>query len=209
MCTSRLNRAAAGGPPGTKARAPPRWGNTRPGVWKAQQGAREWSQADARASRAEPQPRCRRRVFGGAHRRTTTRGRPRDEPRSGLLPAGADGVSTAGLGATLPKGVDGENRLGVLADGDYTNHQLIELLNDQEKPADERLPKRGVPIERERHLASCFISDSQYGTRASTVVRMGRKEIYFAEQTYLPEGVPGPKVEFEFAVETVDASAEG
>jgi hypothetical protein len=37
---------------------------------------------------------------------------------------------------------------------------------------------------------------------------MGRKEIYFAEQTYLPEGVLGPKVEFEFEVESVDRSAE-
>jgi hypothetical protein len=37
---------------------------------------------------------------------------------------------------------------------------------------------------------------------------MGRKEIYFTEQTYLPEGVPGPKVEFEFAIESVDTSAE-
>jgi uncharacterized protein with NRDE domain len=78
----------------------------------------------------------------------------------------------------------------------------------RKKPADDRLPNRGVPIERERHLASCFISDGHYGTRASTVVRMGRKEIYFTEQTYLPEGVLGPRVEFEFAVESVDTSAE-
>jgi uncharacterized protein with NRDE domain len=131
-----------------------------------------------------------------------------DQPRSRLLPAGDYGLSNAELGATWPKCVDGANRLGALADGDHTNHQLIELLNDQEKPTDDRLPNRGVPIERERHLASCFISDGHYGTRASTVVRMGRKEIYFTEQTYLPEGVPGPKVEFEFAIESVDTSAE-
>ena len=97
---------------------------------------------------------------------------------------------------------------GALADDHHTNHQLIELLNDQEKPADERLPNRGVPIEKERHLASCFISDSHYGTRASTVVRVGRQKIYFAEQTYLPEGMLGSKVEFEFAIESVDTTAE-
>ena len=37
---------------------------------------------------------------------------------------------------------------GALADDNHTNHQLIELLNDQEKPADDRLPNRGVPIEK-------------------------------------------------------------
>ena len=147
-------------------------------------------------------------LFDGRHLLHTTNVSQPDQPRSRLLPAGDYGLSNAELGATWPKCVDGANRLGALADGDHTNHQLIELLNDQEKPADDRLPNRGVPIERERHLASCFISDGHYGTRASTVVRMGRKEIYFTEQTYLPEGVLGPRVEFEFAVESVDTSAE-
>ena len=117
-------------------------------------------------------------------------------------------AGNAELGATWPKCVDGAKRLGALADDNHTNDQLIELLNDQEKPADDRLPNRGVPIERERHLASCFISDSHYGTRASTVVRVSRQEIYFAEQTYLPEGVMGSKVEFEFAIEGVDEAAQ-
>lgn len=147
-------------------------------------------------------------LFDGRHLLHTTNVSQPDQPRSRLLPAGDYGLSNAELGATWPKCVDGANRLGLLADSEHTNDQLIELLNDQEKPADDRLPNRGVPIERERHLASCFISDGHYGTRASTVVRMGRKEVYFAEQTYLPEGVPGSKVAFEFAVESVDTSAE-
>ena len=147
-------------------------------------------------------------LFDGQHLLHTTNVSQPDQPRSRLLPAGDYGLSNAELGAPWPKCVDGAKRLGALADDHHTNHQLIEWLHAQEKPADDRLPNRGVPIERERHLASCFISDGHYGTRASTVVRMGRKEVYFAEQTYLPEGVPGSKVAFEFAVESVDTSAE-
>jgi uncharacterized protein with NRDE domain len=58
-------------------------------------------------------------------------------------------------------------------------------------------------------LGSCFISDSNYGTRASTVVRMGRRQIYFCEQTYLPDGVVGPKVEYEFLPEPEEQSTLG
>jgi uncharacterized protein with NRDE domain len=105
--------------------------------------------------------------------------------------------------------VDGARRLGELADGDHTNDQFVEILSDQQQPEDGQLPKRGKPIEAERHLGSCFISDSNYGTRASTVVRMGRRQIYFCEQTYLPDGVVGPKVEYEFLPEREEQSTLG
>jgi hypothetical protein len=37
---------------------------------------------------------------------------------------------------------------------------------------------------------------------------MGREQIYFAEQTYLADGVVGPMAEFDFAVEVFDTSAQ-
>jgi hypothetical protein len=37
---------------------------------------------------------------------------------------------------------------------------------------------------------------------------MGREQIYFAEQTYLADGVVGPTAEFDFAVEVFDTSAQ-
>lgn len=145
-------------------------------------------------------------LFDGARLLYTTNVSQQDQPRSRLLPAGDYGLSNAELGATWPKCVDGAIRLGALADQDHTNQQLIELLNDQTAPKDDRLPDRGRPVETERHLGCCFIADSRYGTRASTVVRMGRSQIYFAEQTYLPDGVVGPHVAFEFAVEPMGSS---
>ena len=147
-------------------------------------------------------------LFDGARLLYTTNVSQPDQPRSRLLPAGDYGLSNAELGAAWPKCVDGARRLGELADGGHDNVEFIDLLNDQAKPDDQRLPDRGKPVEVERHLSSCFICDSNYGTRASTVVRMGREQIYFAEQTYLPDGVSGPKVEYDFAVEAIDTSAQ-
>jgi hypothetical protein len=38
---------------------------------------------------------------------------------------------------------------------------------------------------------------------------MGRQQIYFREQTYLPDGVIGPKVEYEFLPEAEEKSTLG
>jgi hypothetical protein len=40
-------------------------------------------------------------------------------------------------------------------------------------------------------------------------VRMGREQIYFAEQTYLPDGVVGSKVEYEFSPESEEQAFLG
>ena len=147
-------------------------------------------------------------LFDGARLLYTTNVSPPDQPRSRLLPAGDYGLSNAELGATWPKCVDGARRLGELADSKCDNVDFINLLKDQAKPDDQRLPDRGRSVEVERHLGSCFICDSNYGTRASTVVRMGREQIYFTEQTYLADGVVGPMAEFDFAVEVFNTSAQ-
>lgn len=139
---------------------------------------------------------------------TTNIGQP-GQPRSRLLPAGDYGLSNAELGAQWPKCVDGARRLGELADKAHRNDELLAMLSNQQQPEDHRLPQRGKPIEAERHLGCCFISDSNYGTRASTVVRMGRQHIYFCEQTYLPDGVVGPKVEYEFPPEAEQQVTQG
>ena len=64
------------------------------------------------------------------------------------------------------------------ADSKCDNVEFINLLKDQAQPDDQRLPDRGRSVEIERHLGSCFICDSDYGTRASTVVRVGREQIF-------------------------------
>ena len=147
-------------------------------------------------------------LFDGARLLYTTNVNPPGQPRSRLLPAGDYGLSNAELGATWPKCVDGARRLGEFADSKCNNIEFINLLKDQAHPDDQRLPERGRSVEVERHLSSCFICDSSYGTRASTVVRIGREQIFFAEQTYLADGVVGSMAEFDFAVEVFNTSAQ-
>lgn len=148
-------------------------------------------------------------LFDGSRLLYTTNIAQMGQPRSRLLPAGEYGLSNAELGAQWPKCVDGARLLGEVASGEHTNDQLMEVLSNQQEPEDDRLPQRGKPIETERHLGSRFIRDSTYGTRASTVVRMGHRQIYFCEQTYLPDGVLGPKVEYEFSPESEEQATLG
>lgn len=148
-------------------------------------------------------------LFDGSRLLYTTNIAQVGQPRSRLLPAGDYGLSNAELGAPWPKCVDGARRLGELADGEHTNDELIGILCNEQQSQDHRLPERGKPIEAERHLSSCFIRDSNYGTRASTLVRMGRRQIYFCEQTYLPNGVVGPKIEYEFLPDSETQASGG
>jgi uncharacterized protein with NRDE domain len=51
---------------------------------------------------------------------------------------------------------------------------LFAALADERVAADADLPDTGVGLERERWLSSAFIRGDAYGTRASTVVAIGR-----------------------------------
>jgi uncharacterized protein with NRDE domain len=74
---------------------------------------------------------------------------------------------------------------------------LLTLLADAHPFADDLLPHTGVPIEWERTLSSAFVRAATYGTRTSTIVRMGQETISMLEQRHAPEG-PGGQSEFQF-----------
>jgi uncharacterized protein with NRDE domain len=68
---------------------------------------------------------------------------------------------------------------------------LWEMLGDRVAAADEHLPDTGVGVDRERLLSAPFIASDVYGTRASTVLTIGRDgEVTFVERTATPGG-PG------------------
>jgi uncharacterized protein with NRDE domain len=68
-----------------------------------------------------------------------------------------------------------------LADGD---ERLFAMLSDRTPAPDEVLPQTGVGLERERWLSSILITGEKYGTRASTVLRIGaEREARFEERT--------------------------
>ncbi|KLJ01640.1 NRDE family protein [Luteimonas sp. FCS-9] len=59
------------------------------------------------------------------------------------------------------------------------------------RPADDaRLPDTGVGLALERRLSPPFIEDPVYGTRSSTVVLAGARDIVFAERRFDPGGAP-------------------
>jgi uncharacterized protein with NRDE domain len=75
---------------------------------------------------------------------------------------------------------------------------LFALLADRRLAAD-LLPQTGVSEDWERLLSSAFIASSDYGTRSSTVVLIGREgAVVFVERTFGSGGTPGEQVRYEF-----------
>ncbi|KMQ73697.1 NRDE family protein [Marinobacter subterrani] len=77
--------------------------------------------------------------------------------------------------------------------------ELIALLQDTTPAPDRLLPDTGVGIETERFLSSPFIVDSEYGTRATTVVSVsGSGDIHVTEQSWGPEAQASERRQFHW-----------
>ena len=95
-------------------------------------------------------------------------------PRLQQVPDGVHGLSNGLLDSHWPKVDRGRDALSeLLLDDPESVDPYLELLADRHRPADDALPSTGVPIERERDLSPMFIDVRGYGTRASTVLRVG------------------------------------
>ena len=114
-----------------------------------------------------------------------------------ILTPGYYGLSNAELGARWPKCVQGAVNLQSIVEAEHTDEDLINLLADQHIPPDDELPHRGRPIEMERRVAPCFINGDEYGTRASTLVRISARNVHFVEQGYLAGGVVSDRTTFD------------
>jgi len=117
-----------------------------------------------------------------------------------LAAPGVHGQSNATLDTPWPKIArtrDGFERW--CAAGDDDAEPLFALLADTTRARDEDLPATGVPLERERALSSPFIVGEQYGTRASTVVTIGRDgRVRFVERSFDAAGRATGAARFEF-----------
>lgn len=81
-------------------------------------------------------------------------------------------------------------RDGLAADPDAGPAELLELLTNSRIYPDEELPDTGIRLELERALSAAFIIGEEYGTRASTFLRLGREgEVAFLERRYGSMGV--------------------
>jgi uncharacterized protein with NRDE domain len=118
---------------------------------------------------------------------------------------GLHGLSNARLDTPWPKVTRAKRGLRRRVDaGDVAPDSLLALLDDRRPAPDDQLPDTGFGTERERMLSPIFIDGEQYGTRASTVLLIGRDgTVTFVEQAF-DRGVPGAVREFSF--ETVAPS---
>lgn len=120
--------------------------------------------------------------------------------RARALGPGVYGLSNHLLDSPWPKVATGKSGLtALLAGGGDLLPDLFALLADRRMAADDLLPRTGVSPEWERLLSSAFITSSDYGTRSSTVVLIGRDgRALFVERSFGPGGALGEEARYEF-----------
>ncbi len=100
-----------------------------------------------------------------------------DDARNGQpLAPGVYGLSNAGLDANWPKVVRTKAQFSSLLCQCAPEDAYFEMLTDATPASDCRLPQTGVSLELERLLSAVYIESSDYGTRASTVVRLAAND---------------------------------
>ncbi len=83
---------------------------------------------------------------------------------------GIHGLSNGFLDTPWYKVEKGMRRLEDQIGGELTVENLFEILNDDEVPPDDLLPRTGISIELERTLSSIHIDTPEYGTIFKTII---------------------------------------
>lgn len=111
----------------------------------------------------------------------------RPQPHWRPVPPGVHGLSNAGLNAPWPKV---ERLRAALSGSDlHDDAALLAALADETAPDPAQLPDTGVGLEMERFLGTAFIRAPHYGTRASSLVRIGIDGQWrFTERRFGPGG---------------------
>lgn len=110
------------------------------------------------------------------------------------LAPGVYGLSNHLLDTSWPKVGAGKTALAAALTALPDEGRLFHLLRDDTIHPDAALPATGVSLEWERLLSAAFIRGHDYGTRCSTVVKVGADgTATFDEQSWLPGGVAGER----------------
>lgn len=122
------------------------------------------------------------------------------EARPSSLSPGYYGLSNASLNTPWPKLLALRSRLQEAAEDEANT--LLELLADPRTYPDSELPQTGVGQEWERALSAAFIVGDDYGTRASTLLRISAEgSVHFHERRFGPKGKAMGESRFEFELE--------
>ena len=115
---------------------------------------------------------------------------------------GINAVSNADFGTPWPKLVRWTQALAQLeqtAQGTEVppDTAYLRFMQDRQQASDTALPSTGIARERERALSAAFITTPDYGTRACSIVRMGRTHARVSEYSFDGGGATG-QVQFEW-----------
>ncbi|NJN41975.1 MAG: NRDE family protein [Flammeovirgaceae bacterium] len=96
------------------------------------------------------------------------------------------GISNHLLETPWPKVVRGKELIKpALTKNDVDANEVLDILLDEQKAADDQLPKTGLDYEREKAVSSMFIKSPNYGSRSSTIVLIdGDGNVSFTERVY-------------------------
>ena len=119
------------------------------------------------------------------------------------LKEGVHGLSNALMNSPWPKVRKAKEKLSeALSTQDVENTYLAGLLYDMQLAKDEELPDTGAPLELEKNLSSMFIKIPGYGTRCTTVVKIGvDKAAEFTEIVYNNAGNTVETQTFQFQIQ--------
>lgn len=107
-----------------------------------------------------------------------------------LVTLGIGCVSNADFETPWPKLLRLKRRFQSLVESNATDEAaLLDVLQDRTLAPDAQLPDTGIGLDRERVLSSAFVATKDYGTRACSIVRVGRKGVEFVEQSNDVQGV--------------------
>lgn len=102
---------------------------------------------------------------------------------------GTGAVSNADFHTPWPKVRDLRSSLETAVARRATSHiELLTLLHNEQRVPNADLPNTGIGHARESALSPAFIATPDYGTRACSIVRVGRGEISFFEESFNATG---------------------
>lgn len=115
------------------------------------------------------------------------------------LPIGITTVSNADFNTPWPKlehlRTSFVQILAADDDASLLHEKLFTLLSDERTAPDAVLPQTGMSLDRERALSAAFIRTPDYGTRASSVIRIGHGSAQFTERCFDADGFKGEVTE--------------
>ncbi len=116
------------------------------------------------------------------------------------LEPGIYGLSNSLLDTPWPKLESGKKLFSeMVSHEDLDENALYQMMTDQKKAPDHKLPRTGISMEMERKLSSRFIKIDNYGTRCTSLLTIDKDGLVnFSEKSYEQNS----KLTYQFKIQT-------